>query len=489
VPSEITLSKTIFFLCLSFVAGIFFAPSGLLLGVLLILSSFFFLKSRMVILLCLLFFLFGAFCFSFALLGIPRDLHSPVYGKVVEEPLPAGDSRSFVLEHNKGRVLIYTDRYAQYRYGDLLRVEGSFERPSPEGYANYLKKDGVYHTSFFPEIEKEEEGGSRLKRGIFSFREYLRGNIRESVPAPHRFLLEAMLLGDRSSFSDELDEKLSVSGTRHITAVSGMHVAILSFVIFYLFSFFGIKKKRSAVYSIFLIALFVVFVGAPSSAVRAGIMGGLALFSGIASRKLSLPRTMSFAAAGMLAFNPLLLHHDLGFQLSFLALMGIFAFHRPITKIFLKRKNGDDLLPTREQTYKKEDPLFSKEKLRELVANLLGVTVGAQLFVLPLVLYNFGYVPLLSVPANILIAPLLPLVMIFGFLTALTGLFTFSFFSYVLLSYVLGIIGAASSLPFSAAHIENTPSSFIVLLYALIFSAALFIHARNNKRSPEENLF
>ncbi len=484
-----TPSKTVFFFSLSFILGVFFASISILLGLFLTLLFYYFSRNRLVTVFCILFFIIGAFSFHSALYKAPSEIETPFHGVVREEPSVKGNFQRIIIEHEDGGVLLYVDRYADYKYGDILKVEGNFTFPEPEDYANYLKKEGVYHIAFRPQIEKLGNEASLFRKGLSFLREKAEENIRKAVPVPHVYFLEAMLLGNRDSFPKYFNKKLSVSGTRHITAISGMHIVIISGILFYLFLFAGLGKRWAALFSLFFIVLFIFFVGAPASAVRAGIMGGLVLLSYVVYRKTSPFRLIVLAAAVMLSFNPLLLYYDLGFQLSFLAVFGILSLHGPI-KNKLQQRNPvyTPRVYTRPRVYKgktgamyalgmytlgvyigKIGEFFRK---KEVVADLLAVTLSAQIFVFPLILYNFGHVSLVSVPANLLIVPLLPLIIPLGFLTAITGLIIFSFPVYILLSFLLFVINFSASLPISAIFVQNVPLFFVFLFYVWLFHKA-----------------
>ena len=464
---KITASKLIFFLCLSFIAGIFFAPSGILLGFFLIPAFYFLTKRRLYTVFCILFFLIGAFHFSYTAYKAPTEIDIPAYGMVKEPPSVSGKFQKIIIDYGEGKSLLFVDRYERYNYGDYLKVKGNFNIPEEEGYRNYLKGRGIYHTAFYPEIKKKGSKGSLLFNFIYNLKEKAQENIRGSVPAPQVFLLEAMVLGDRDSFSKELNKKLSVSGTRHITAISGMHIVIVSSIIFYLLLFFKIKKRWAALVAILIIALFVLFVGAPTSAIRAGIMGSVFMISYIFYRETDLSRLVVFAGATMLAFNPFLLHYDLGFQLSFLAVIGILLLHNPVKAFLTGHSGGSDFCNGSTEKLLDKGRLFFRNN--ERVVDILAVTVGAQLLVFPLILYNFGHISLYSVFANVLIVPLLPLIMVFGLLTAITGFVVFAFPAFLLLSVVLFIINTTYSLPFSAVYWDNIPAYLIVFIYIFIF--------------------
>jgi competence protein ComEC len=460
VSNKITTSKTVFFFCLSFILGIFFAPSFIMLGLFLNFAFYYFSRKTLILLFSMVFFLFGSFYFHYTIYSIPEEIESPLYGKIKETPITRGSFERVVVSHEKGKVLLYLDRYSNFKYGEVLKIEGNFTVPEEEGYKNYLRKDEIYHVVFRPHVERIGEEGNLFFKTIFNFREKMKDSVRKVIPFPQVLFLEAMLFGDRSSFPDSFNEKLSVTGTRHITAISGMHIVIISSLIFFLLTFLKIKRRPAAIISLMLVAVFITFVGAPVSAIRAGIMGGTVLLSYIFFRETNSLRLVVFAATLMLLFNPLLLHYDLGFQLSFMVVLGIIFLYRPVKKFLTKREASNNL--------------FLKIRVflsgREKIADILAITISAQLFVFPLILYNFGHFSLYSIFTNLLIVPLLPFIIVFGFLAALSGSIIFSFPVYLLLSLMLSIINTFYNLPFSAVYIKNVPFLVFFLFYLFLFS-------------------
>jgi competence protein ComEC len=193
-------------------------------------------------------------------------------------------------------------------------------------------------------------------------------------------------------------------------------------------------------------------VGAPASAVRAGIMGGLLLLGQKAGRISTSSRAIVFVAAFMLFLNPLILKLDIGFQLSFLAVMGIIH----ISPFF--------------QEWLKVIPNYGTFPLR----NILAMTFSAQLFTLPILIYNFGYFSLVAPFANILIVPLLSFVMIFGFIFVFCGTifpvlgFVFSWFIWLLLAYVIFIVDFFSKLPFASISVGNISWLWLAGFYLVL---------------------
>ncbi|KPJ56129.1 hypothetical protein AMJ49_05675, partial [Parcubacteria bacterium DG_74_2] len=177
-----------------------------------------------------------------------------------------------------------------------------------------------------------------------------------------------------------------------------------------------------------------------ASAVRAGIMGGLFLFAQKIGRLNSSSRTITFAATFMLVQNPLLLKSDIGFQLSFLAVFGI-IYLMPVFQSWFTRLN------------------FIHQDLEGL-RDIISMTIAAQIFTLPLLIYNFGYLSSVSLIANVLIVPLVPFIMISGFIFIILGIiyqplaWILALPCWLLLTYLIKIVDFLSGFSFASLSLE-----------------------------------
>jgi len=242
----------------------------------------------------------------------------------------------------------------------------------------------------------------------------LRNVIYDDFSPPYSGILSALTIGDRS-LSKEWNQKLNIAGVRHITAISGMHIIILSAILMWIFLLF-LDRNKAFYFVLIIIWLYIFLIGFPASALRAGIMGSIFLISQKMGRTRSGVRVVVLAAAIMLLINPLMIK-SLGFQLSFLATLGLMYFFDSFKKIF---KN-----------------------------DLIAITFSAQIFVLPILMYNFGEFSLVSPITNILIVPFLPFLMGLGF-------------AFIVLSLLWNALGWIISLP------------LWLLLYYIVFIVELF---------------
>lgn len=415
-------SKVFFYFCLAFIAGISLnssftsIPQLLMLGFLIfgiLLISVFWRNKKLVVI---------GFSVLFLVLGIwkhqqiefstdnnqlrklnDKEETITLIGVISKEPDIREYNQKLVvnIEELKGKILLTVKKYQDHQYGDELKITGILKTP-PEfedfNYKDYLLKDGIYSVMDYPAIELiGKDQGNLILALILQFKNRLREVIYRNLSPPQGPILAALLLGDKRQISSAWNEKLNASGVRHITAVSGMHVAILTSILMSFLLGLGLWRQQAFYFSLILIVFFIILTGLQSSAVRAGIMGGGFLISQYLGRMNNSSRTLVFAAALMSFQNPLLLKLDVGFQLSFLAMAGIIY----LTPFF--------------------QDLFRKLPDRFSFRNILSMTVAAQIFTLPILLYDFGYFSLIAPLTNILILPVLSYIMGLGFVFVLGG--------------------------------------------------------------------
>jgi len=500
-----TPSKILLYFCFSFIGGIFLRstfriPLFLILtisilGVLLISVFWPFGKLRassgkkqlVVIGFCVLFLVLGIWRYQSALSRIENSPLQKFIGKEVtfiglinEEPEIKERSIKFEVKINKieEKILVTTNRYPEYQYGDKLKITGKLEEPqeydpkslkatgSPateggigEGfnYKNYLLKDGILAVMNFPKIELVDAStqlsvnqGNFLKKTLISFRQKLEESLNKILSRPHSAILEALLFGKEENISKNWKEKLNLTGTRHIAAVSGMNITIIANLIFGFLLWLGLWRHQAFYFSTILIIFYILMIGAPASAIRAGIMGLLLLTAQHFGRFSSASRSIVFAATLMLLQSPLILRWDIGFQLSFLATLGMINLQSILSE---KLKKIPDVLQLR---------------------NNLSATLAAQIFVFPILIYNFGQISFISPITNILILPLIPSLTILGFIFSFIGIFwqglaqILSWLAWLGLTYILKIVDFSSKISWVSLTFKNVPWIFLIISYLIL---------------------
>lgn len=378
-------------------------------------------------------------------------------GKIIKEPDVRATNTKYTIQTKERRILVTTGVYPEYEYGDVLEIKGELEIPmifEDFNYKDYLAKDRIYHVIYYPGIKLlEKNKGNFIYQTIFKFKNKIKKEIEKIMPFPEVSILQAITLGYKQALSNETKETLNITGTRHIVAISGMHIVILSWIIMYLLIVIGLWRGQAFYFAIALMILFIIMVGAPASAVRAGIMAGILLLGEKIGRLRNSGRIAVFAGVIMLVFNPLLLRYDVGFQLSFLAVLGI-IYLKPIFDKWIEK--------------------WHKKQEISSMFQIITMTPAAQIATLPILIYNFGRISFISPLANVLIVPLLPFIMSLG-LAFNIGTIIWPFLGEILvwplymgLAYITHLTNFLSQIPFAAKEISNVHWLWLTGYYILL---------------------
>jgi competence protein ComEC len=491
-----TPSKILSFLCLSFVAGIFFESiikvpqiflwTFLFLVILLILFALFIREKNIFAIFgfCVLFLVLGVLRVQIAEFNIANDKLSKFNGKgeititgtISNEPDVRDASQIIKVKVLDSTILVTTKRYPEFKYLDKIKLVGKLETPMVAenfNYKNYLLKDHIYSVMAFPKISVlggPALGGEiniwqKIYSGILFCKQKLRGSIQHNFLPPQSSILEGTILGDNGAMTNDLKSKLNITGLRHIISVSGTHIVILSEIIMILLLAMGFWRGQAFYIAIIFISIFIVLTGLPPSGIRAGIMGGTYLLSQKIGRQSMGSRLIVLACAIMLLNNPLLFLYDVGFQLSFLAVAGL-IYLEPFIKMLIKK--------------------LTKDKAENFVS-IVSTTFAAQVFTLPIMIYNFGNISLVSPITNILVLPIVYWLMVFGFLASIAGVFSnvlgwiLSIPCWLLLTYFVKIIDFFSQ-PWMVKNITDVSFVWVLFLYFIIGLITVFLRKKYSQK-------
>ena len=358
-------------------------------------------------------------------------------GAVVEEPDRRSDFAQYVLKNERfGRILVKTNLYPEYFYGDILKISGNLEKPenfSGFDYQNYLAKDNIFLISRNPEITLLNRPESL---NFYAYLLILKKNfiaiIDKILSEPKSSFLAALLVGARRTLPDNLTSAFNITGTSHIVAISGYNISIISIMMLNFLSYLLLPRRLIFWIVIISILMFTLIAGAGASVVRAAIMGGLLVLAGREGRFYLVTNAIVFAGAAMLFANPYLLRYDTGFQLSFLAALGLIYLAPHFNRWFAGLPN-----------------------FLSFRANL-SATLSAQIITFPIIFWEFGRVSLVATLANVLILPAIPTTMLFGFLSGLSGFISLKIAeililpAWFLLSYQIFVVKILSILPLAS---------------------------------------
>ncbi len=367
-----------------------------------------------------------------------------IVGKVTNQPYLKGSYQIIEV----GPVLILTQRFPGYFYGDKLEVVGKFEKE----VINPFKKQYI---SFFPTIRlsKEKEsliGKTNFKRFLLKTRGQIEERVKRFLPEPQASLLLGIALGVKTQMPENFWQDLRKTGTLHLVVASGQNVVIVTGFLINISVWF-LKRRWAILIAVLGIVIYVLMVGAEAPAVRAGLMATMIFIGQFFGRETNPGKFLLLTAILMLLINPLILF-DIGFQLSFAATAGLIYLH--------------PLLLTK---------LSVLGKIPVLGEGLL-VTLAAQLATLPILLVNFGQFSWLSPLVNTLVLPLIPFLMVFGFVIAFLSFFSsflaqlLSWFTWPFLSWFVKVVEFFGNLSWANWEIGKISSWWAFVYYLVLIS-------------------
>jgi competence protein ComEC len=258
------------------------------------------------------------------------------------------------------------------------------KNPHQFDYQKFLNRQKILRMASVDEI-LSQEAHSSLWFKIKDFNQKVSQKVDESsLRSDSKEFLKAFLLGDRSEMKQDNINAYSRAGVIHLIAISGMHVAFIFGMIFWILKFsLGRKNRRITILtSLVFVWLFGCFVGLTASVFRACLMITIFYFFELLKRPSNLYHSLSLSALIILIFNTNEFY-SVGFQLSYAAVFFMAWLAPPIFK-FLKT---------------------SKTKLNDWFIEPLSITLAAQLGTMPFVMFYFHQFSLMSVPANMLLIP------------------------------------------------------------------------------------
>lgn len=328
-------------------------------------------------------------------------------------------------------------------------------------YQKYLGRKQIYFQGYAPNsFQVAEKENLIFSEKIRQKRlEVLRNIDQAKLSEKSKEFTKGIILADRTEMDRETVEDFSKSGLVHILAISGSHMAIIFWMILLLLKpiFPANFRNFPIVISLIFIWLFAIFIDFGSSVIRSCIMISAYYFYFLLQRKPDLLHAMAISGLAILIFDTNQLF-DVGFQLSFIAVFGIFWLNEPILKYLPKPKNN----------------------VQNFLVNVISISIAAQLATLPLVIYYFHQYSLISVIANLVVIPFSEVIIVFALL--MTILLGFGFeISWLNTLYDSGVQLVLKVIHFFASldvfFFKNIPMhwSEVIVLFSMIYFLRRFL--------------
>lgn len=298
----------------------------------------------------------------------------------------------------KGRSLVTMRLYPHISAGDVIRYSCTVRRPEPIedfAYDAYLANKGIFSICKASNVEVIGANRHASLGALFGrWRGGLATVIEDRFAEPYAAMLTGILIGSREAIPEEMIDAFRVSGVSHLIALSGFNITIIITMFFAVLRHSGINRRRSFGIVCVAVMAFVIFTGMSASVLRAGVMGIFALMGRHLGRSGNIWYIIIASASLMGLLDPGMFA-DIGFQLSFVATIGLLLLSKPMSLLF-------SWLP---------DAFGLKE--------VIATTTAATLATAPLVSTQFQTVSLAGLVVNLLVLPVIPMVMLFGAIACL----------------------------------------------------------------------
>lgn len=411
-----------------------------------------------------------------------------VEGVVVEDPDRRADVAYLIVAAESlresggavaasGRIRVSVPRYPEYRYGDRLRIKGTLEKPEAFldeatgrmiAFDRMLRAQDIRFALRAADVVRiAADAGNPIVAVLSDTKHALLLRTARVIDEPAFAFLAGATLGEKGGLGNAWRERFARTGLSHVVVLSGYNMTIVADWIGKALAWAWPSVRISG--GITAIALFAVMAGGGAATVRAAIMAAIVLVARTRGKEDVATRALLYAAAAMVLVSPRIALDDLGFQLSFLASLGLIHLAGPL------------------------EQLLSFIRLR-WIREVAATTLAAQIAVLPLILGKMGIFSLIAPIANIAVLPFIPFAMIATFATALCAFlvpplaFVPALVAQTLAEGMLALVSLFSALPFAAVRVPEIPSALVAIFSAGLCVAVIRAGSRvRSRQAPRSN--
>ncbi len=361
------------------------------------------------------------------------------------------------------RIIVYdTERKNRYSKGDLIFFQANLNRIKPAirkddfDFKKYYRSQGIYYNAWMTKSNLHKHG---MFFSVHNLSVHWATAFQSGFSQKTGALLQAMLLGKKGNLSDNVVDVFRKSGAIHVLAISGLHAGIILGICMFFFNLiFGMSsnsKILSQGMSLVCVWIFALLVGWQIPVVRTAALLTLYIFGRWLNRDIHPIQTLTIGIFFLLLFDPLMLF-QISFQFSVLAVLGIVVCYRKIVTALTI-------------------PGF---RWLNPVTKLISVSIAAQVFLFPLILYYFGQFPVYFWLSSLIAVPITTLLLICGFIWSACyaihfnlGVESFELIIEYLVNSQVTLLDSITELPsslLSGLHINGIQTLFILVIMALI---------------------
>lgn len=349
---------------------------------------------------------------------------------------------------------------------DVISTQVAFKETSTSENRSFYYANKVFiHGSISGSLQIVGKKSSLL----LSAREYITNFYSNILPTNISAVLSALTIGDKTNLSSSFSDNVRSSGVSHVMVVSGLHLSIICQFLMKAFKKLNLSRKLSAIISIVAIFFVVTLCSFTVSSLRAGFTYLVMLIGIIISRRADAINSLCFSVCVIFILNPFAVA-NISFQLSFAATLGIILIYPKAIARFKEK------IPKR-RLY---TPLFN-------LCELLTVNFAATIATIPIGVYHFGELSLISPITNILISYCVTVVLVLALVSVLLSVIPYAKFIYmplllcggIITRYINFVINKLGSLRFASISVNKNSAFIILIIYAVVY--ALYYYLKRSK--------
>ena len=385
-----------------------------------------------------------------------------------------------------GNILVYFkkgNKASNLKYGDIIWIKNPLQKiansGNPGSFNNqqYQAFQQIYHQVYLTEndyIVTNKNEGNKLRKTVYALRDFTLNVLKQNLSNKNGILgiAEALLIGYKNDLDANLTQAYSKAGVVHIIAISGLHLGLIYGLLLWLLNRIPVVHKNEWIKALILLSclwIFSLMTGASASVLRSAVMFTCIIIGNVMNRKASIYNSLAASAFLLLCYNPYLLW-DVGFQLSYLAIIGIVWLQKPIQNLL----NPDNIIIIK-------------------IWEMASITIAAQIITFPICVYYFHQFPNLFLLSNLIAVPLSTIILFaeiflvifykFSFLAKLISIFI----SYAI-EFLNETILQINNIPFSIWDNIYADAWSTIFLYGFVVFGLCWILQRQ-KRFLKLSLF
>lgn len=365
------------------------------------------------------------------------------YAKVISEAEEKNYVYSYQAEIDNKKFILYIPKDVEkLEYGSIIKINAQYTEATRDrnyggfNYKTYLRTKKIYGIFNVEDVKIVKNGSDNI---IIKLRKYIKSKLREKLKKENSELAISLIVGDRSHISSEVEDNFKKANLMHMLAISGAHFSYVILIATFISNRLQ-HKRLGQLIQIIAIIFFMNLTGNTASVVRAGIMSILLIGSSICKRQNDSLNNIAISAIIQIINNPYIIF-DSGFMLSYSGVLGIILFYKKISE--------------------------------HIHFKSIALTISANIFIIPIMIYNFHTISGSFIISNICASWLLGIIIILEFISLCIPIKLLYMILDLLIMMLRKIAEICANIPFAQMYVPRYAIFFVIVIYILIFCRKL----------------